>query len=562
MQATRTLGSTFLAAAFLAHAPALAQLSNPVIGAKEARLFALNAGPSDQLGSAVAISGERAVCGAPLHDPAGQQVAGGAWVFVRTGHGWVQEATLLAGDGLSDDQFGHSVAIDGDTIVVGAFRDDHAGTGNGNAGSAYVFVRSGSSWAQQAKLVGSGVSGADLFGSSVAIDGDTIAVGAPQDEVGTPASTGAVYVFVRSGGVWAQQAALKSGDAVSGDYFGHSVSLSGNSLAVGASRDDDLGSNAGAGFVFVRSGSTWTQQAKLLASDGGTTDAFGWSIAISGNVVAVGAPYYDGAALDTGGAYTFGRAGAVWTQEAVLAPAGLGVGQRAGWSVAADGDFALVGVPDDPVPGSTGGGSARLFRRSGASWSEETKIVHDAVRGGFGISVSISGDKVLAGAPYDSLGLPVGGQGCAFAFKLQNTPEIYCTAKTNSKGCLPAIGFNGVPSATSANPFHITGSNVINNKLGYLMFGHVLENNSFQGGVLCIVPPVMRSLPVSSGGNPPPDDCSGLFSVEFNDLIQNGPYPTLVSGADVYAQWWSRDPALGTTYPVSLSNAVHFAIQP
>ena len=537
-----------------------AQLSNPVIGAKEARLFSANAQVQEQLGAAVAIDGDRAVCGIPFYDTPGQQSAGAARVFVRTVNGWAQEATLLAADGLADDQLGHAVAIDGDTIVLGAFRDDH--TGNGNAGSAYVFVRSGSTWTQQAKLVGSGASAADLSGTSVAIAGDTIAVGSPGDEVGMPNATGVVYIFVRSGSVWSQQAAIRPADSIAGDYFGHSVALSGNTLAAGASRDDDVGDSAGSAYIFVRSGSTWSQQAKLLASDGGFTDQFGWSIGISGDVVAVGAPYYDGAAIDTGVAYAFARTSGVWTQESILEPVALGGGQRAGWSVAVDGAFALVGVPDDPVPGSTGGGSARLFRRAGTSWSEETKIAHDAARGNLALSVSISGDTVIAGAPFDSLGLPVGGEGSAYVFRLQNTPEIYCTAKTNSKGCQPAIGFNGVPSASSAGSFLITCHSVINNKLGYLLYGYGMENNAFQGGVLCITSPILRTPVQSSGGNPPPDDCSGAFTIDFNDYIQGGNDPALVAGSDVFAEWWSRDPALATTYPVSLSNAIHFAIQP
>jgi hypothetical protein len=536
-----------------------AQLSNPVVGAKEARLYSAIAQVQEQLGAAVAIDDVRAVCGIPFYDAPGQQSSGAARVFVRTVNGWAQEATLLPSDSFSDDQCGHAVAIDGDTIVLGAFRDDLPGTGNGNAGSAYVFVRVGSTWTEQTKLVGSGVSAADLFGTSVAISGNTIAVGAPADELGLPNSTGVVYIFVRSGSTWSQQAAIRPADSIAGDYFGHSVALSGNTLAAGASRDDDLADAAGSAYVFVRSGSSWSQQAKLLASDGGFTDQFGWSIALAGDLVAVGAPYYDGAALDGGVAYAFARTGGAWTQEAILEPTGLGGGQRAGWSVSADGAFALVGVPDDLVPGS---GSARLFRRTGTSWSEETKIVHDAARGNLGLSVSISGDTVIAGAPFDSLGLPVGGQGSAYVFRLQNTPEIYCTAKTNSKGCQPAIGSNGVPSASSAGAFLITVQNVINNKLGYLLYGYALENNAFQGGVLCITSPILRTPVQSSAGNPPPDDCSGSFAIDFNDYIQGGNDPALVAGADVFAEWWSRDPALGTTYPVSLSNAIHFAIQP
>jgi hypothetical protein len=558
MHITRNLA--VLGAASALAAPSLAQLSNPVIGFKEAQLWAANAQPSDQLGAAVAVSGDRAVCGAPTHNPGGQSSTGAAWVFLRSAQGWAQEAKLSAADGLSDDRFGNAVAIDGSTIVVGAFRDDHAN--NGNAGSAYVFVRSGGAWVQQAKLIGSGVTLADYFGYSVDIQGDTAVIGAPTDEVGTPNSSGAVYVFTRSGGTWSQQAVLQASDKVAGDYFGSAVSISGNTIAVGASRDDDLGSSAGAAYVFVGGGASWTQQAQLHASDGETTDAFGTSIGISGDLIAVGAPYYDGGGTDSGVAYAYKRTGGAWTQESILVPAGSSIANHCGWSIDVDGSFALVGVPDDPIPGSTQGGSARLFRRSGATWSEETKIVHDDVRGRFGIAVSLKGDRLLVGAPHDSLGLPVGGQGSSYAFRLQNTPEIYCTAKENSKGCRPAIGFNGVPSATSAAPFQVTGVDVINNKLGYLLYGSTLENNAFQGGVLCIAAPILRTPVQHSGGNPPPEDCSGSFALDFNAWIQGHNDPGLVAGADVYAQWWSRDPSLGTTYPVSLSNAIHFAIQP
>jgi hypothetical protein len=539
---------------------AQAQLSDPVIAALEQHIFASNGQQTDNLGSSVAVSADTCVAGAPGHDPAGVQNAGGAWVFVFGGASWSQEALLLASDGQASDSFGNAVAVDGETIVVGASSDDHPG--NGNAGSAYVFVRSGTVWTEQAKLVGSFVTTADAFGTAVAIAGDRIAVGSPADESPTSgASRGLVYVFERSGTTWTETAVLQASDGEAGERFGESVALAGSTLAVGAENDDDLGSLSGSAYVFVHSGSAWTEQAELHASDGAMGDRFGASIAAFGEHVLVGAPYHDGAAADTGAAYAFGRNGTIWTEQAELEPV-LSINGNTGRSLALSADFALVGVPNDPIPGSTGAGSAFLYRRTNASWTLETKVTHDLGHpsGHFGESVSLSGAALAIGAPDDSFGL-LAGQGSAYAFRLTSTPEIYCTAKTNSLGCQVQIGFSGVPSASSASPFLVTAVNVLDGKNGLLFYGYGLENNTFQGGYLCVQKPIKRTAVQDSGGTPPAS-CTGSYSYDFNARIQSGVDPQLLLGADVYCQYWSRDPALGTAFPVNLSDALHFAIQP
>ena len=551
--------STTLSIVAAAAGPARGQLSNPVVAAKEARLFATDGQTTDTLGASIALSGDTVVSGAPSHDPPGQSNAGAAWVFVTSGVTWAQQAKLLASDGLASDDFGRAVAIDGDTIVVGAPLDDHPGIGNG--GSAYVFVRSGTSWSQQAKLVGSGVSATDAFGTSVAIDGDTIVVGSPADELGTTPTTGVAYVFTRSGTVWTEQGILAAADRSPGDRLGESVAIDGDTAAVGAQLGNGPMADCGSAYVFLRTGTAWSEQGKLLAGNAQVSAWFGASIGVSGDSVIVGAPLQDGAAVDTGSAYVFVRSGTVWTQQSALVPVGLTVASNCGNAVALEGDFALVGALDQPFFGLTAAGSAYLFRRGGATWTLETRVVHDRVRGEFGTSVGLSGDIVVAGAPIDSIGL-LSGQGCAYAFRLTNTPEIYCTAKTNSLGCTPSIGSSGVPSASSASPFLVTCTNVLNNKNGILFYGFTMDNNAFQGGWLCAAPPTIRTPLQNSAGNPPPDDCSGTFSIDFNARIQSAVDASLVVGADVYGQYWSRDPALGTSSPTSLSNAIHFAIQP
>ncbi|MSQ08671.1 MAG: hypothetical protein EXR44_05165, partial [Dehalococcoidia bacterium] len=202
---------------------------------------------------------------------------------------WTQQQKLTASDGAANDFFGYSVAVSGDTAVVGAWGDDSA------KGSAYVFTRSGSTWTQQQKLTASDGAAIDYFGYSVAVSGDTAVVGAYGDD----SYKGSAYVFTRSGSTWTQQQKLTASDGAANDYFGGSVAVSGDTAVVGAYGDD---SEKGSAYVFTRSGSTWTQQQKLTASDGAANDFFGWSVAVSGDTAVVGARSDDSS---KGSAYMF-----------------------------------------------------------------------------------------------------------------------------------------------------------------------------------------------------------------------------------------------------------------
>src|SRR6266508_458911 len=173
-------------------------------------------------------------------------LAGSAYVFVRSGTGWSQQAKLTASDAASGDRFGDAVGISGNTVVVGA--SDAAS----DAGSAYVFVRSGTSWSQQAMLTASDAAVFDLFGRALAVSGDTAVIGAPSDDTDAGPNAGSAYVFVRSGTSWSQQAKLTASDAAAFDFFGAAVAISGDTVVVGALADDtDAGSNAGSAYVFV-----------------------------------------------------------------------------------------------------------------------------------------------------------------------------------------------------------------------------------------------------------------------------------------------------------------------
>ncbi len=272
-----------------------------------------------------------------------------------------QQAYLKASNSGASDEFGYSVAVSGDTVVVGAYNEDGGATGvNGdqndnsaiNSGAAYVFTRSGTTWSQEAYLKASNAEAGDSFGFSVAISGDTLVVGAfgedsnspivngDQNDNSTPYS-GAAYVFTRDGTTWSQQAYLKSATILRADFFGYSVAISGDTIVVGAYGEDSISTGvnstftrraslSGAAYVFTRDGTTWSQQAYLKASNTELGDYFGWSVAISGDTVIVGAfgedshaagvngDQLDNSAINSGAAYVFTRDGTTWSQQAYL----------------------------------------------------------------------------------------------------------------------------------------------------------------------------------------------------------------------------------------------------
>ena len=253
----------------------------------------------DYFGYAVAIDGNTAVIGANYDDDKGSD-SGSAYIFRYDGSSWVQEAKLLASDGAAYDYFGYSVAIDGNTVVIGAYYDDDKGS---NSGSAYIFRYDGSSWVQEAKLVAPDGAASDYFGWSVAINGNAALVGAFWDD-DKGYNSGSAYIFQFNGSNWVQQAKLLASDGAYQNYFGCSVAIDGNTALVGAHNDDN-GSSSGSAYVFRFNGSTWVQQAKLLAPDGAAYDYFGCSVAIDGDTALVGASYDDDKGSNSGSAYVF-----------------------------------------------------------------------------------------------------------------------------------------------------------------------------------------------------------------------------------------------------------------
>ncbi|MGI6249911.1 MAG: FG-GAP repeat protein [Anaerolineaceae bacterium] len=439
---------------------------------QQAYLKASNTNTWDTFGSAVAVSNDTVVVGTPYEDSATMGVngdqdnnnapeSGAAYVFMRNGSAWTQQAYLKASNTNAWDLFGTSVAISGDTIVVGAIRESSNATGiNGDqsdnsaedAGAAYVFVRSGSTWTQQAYLKASNTDTWDTFGISVAISNDTIVVGAIRESSNATGvngdqsdnsaeDAGAAYVFARSGSTWTQQAYLKASNTDAGDYFGSSVAISDDTIVVGAygedsaatginndNQSDNSASYAGAAYVFARSGSTWTQQAYLKASNTNAWDLFGTSVAVSGDTIVVGAHVEDSAATgvnndnqsdnsaeDAGAAYVFARNGSTWTQQAYLKASNTDANDYFGSSVAVSNDTIVVGAygesstamgvnGDQSDNSASDAGAAYVFARSGSTWTQQAylKASNTDASDRFGFSVAISGDMIVVGAIRES----------------------------------------------------------------------------------------------------------------------------------------------------------------
>jgi hypothetical protein len=440
-------------------------------------LKASNTDPDDRFGAAIAMSadGSTLAVGAlqedgngtgPTVDQANNSVsnAGAVYIYVRAATGWTQQAYLKASNPGVEDKFGEALAIsaDGSTVAVGASAEDsNATTINGSsgnnsaaeAGAVYVFVRAGTTWTQQAYVKPSNAGAGDAFGESVSLsaDGATLAVGAPGEDSGTfgviataPSANntaidaGAAYVFGRSGTTWTQQAYVKASNTDAGDRFGRGVALSGDgrTLAVTAPSEsssatgvnlnetDNSVTGSGAVYVFVRPAASWSQQAYLKASNTGAGDQLGQSLAISadGNTLAVGAPFEGsgGSQSDdtvplSGAVYVFVRSGVVWSQQAYLKATAIFAGDAFGMSIAlaADGNTLAIGAPfgDGNTPGTgdptTRGvidtGAVTVFVRSGATWAARSYLQasHIGASDQFGMTVALSGDGTLlaVGAP-------------------------------------------------------------------------------------------------------------------------------------------------------------------
>jgi hypothetical protein len=399
-----------------------------------AKLTASDRAEDDQFGKSVAISGNTVVVGAWNKDFGDNLYQGKAYVFKRPSGGWAtmtEVAKLTASDADEGDYFGYNVAVSSDTVVVGAYGKE-IGT-FANAGKVYVFEKPWSGWedmTQTAMLTASDPGENTFFGEEVAIDGDTVVSGAHGAFWEGKYGVGAAYVFIRQGAHWndmTQTAKLTASDWAKDDHFGFRVALDGDTIVVGSHQDD---SNKGSAYVFVRPVGGWTnmtQNAKLTASDGVANDFFGQSLSVSGNTVVVAAKYADiEGNADQGKAYVFVRPGSEWTSMTQTARLTADDGATLDYfgNVAIRGDTVLVGVEWDDVGDQENQGSVYLFEKPGSRWSDMTQTLKLYEDGGenydhFGSSVAMEGVTILIGARFDD----DLGQGSAYIF--DSSVKIY-----------------------------------------------------------------------------------------------------------------------------------------
>ncbi len=483
--------------------------------AEESGLIASDGALNDRFGVSVAVDNDTAVVGAfqPTYTDPDTSLdvsrPGAAYVYIKDSNGaWSQQAKLTASDGADGDEFGISVAVDGDTVVVGA-------RGNvSKTGAIYVFTKpSDGDWTStitETKLTATGGAADDLFGASVALYGaSTIVVGAPGDQnsvAGTNVSTGSAYVFARdSNGDWSQKAKLTASNAALDDLFGNSVAVDDDTIAVGAyGKDDNSLTDSGLVYVFVKSGgaawATTTETVQLRASDRAANDNFGRSVAVDTDTIVVGASgdrnTVDGAEASTGSAYVFTKPNTGWTNSAGTETAKLTASDGAdsdqfGRSVAVDGDTIVVGAHQNDDDGEDSG-SIYVFIKPTNGWTDTTGTVkltasNAATGDRFGIALALDGDTALVAAPRndandddDDTGNDVLDAGSAYVFEIKgwtDVPEndannrfhavtgltndityMFAVRAVNPSGDGPASTATGVPVPVPAAPVNLSAT--------------------------------------------------------------------------------------------------------
>ncbi|MCR9243474.1 MAG: FG-GAP repeat protein [bacterium] len=513
----------------------------------------------DLFGSAVGVDGTQAVIGAFGHDHNGLITSGGAWIRERTATGsWVETAALIPADIDTQDQFGFAVAITTDRVIVGSKFDDDLGS---SSGSAYVFEKQpNGTWLEVQKLTASDGAAGQEFGTTVAIDGDYAVVGCPDGTNGTTPA-GAAYVFERQGnGTWLEVAKLAQNDPQNNDDFGWSVSIAGTRIAVGAYLDDDNGPASGSAYVFERQvDGTWPQVAKLLASDGVATDYFGYSVGISGDHVVVGAWLDDDQGSGSGSAYFFERQpDGTWPETAKVSPAYPAAGEHFGQAVAIDGDVAFVGSIHARVNGQSNAGAANFFRRNpDGSWQNAGFVPNPTPdrNDNFAHAVSIGGGVAIAGASQDDeFDAELGAASLFHTYGGYATPTFYGAGTPGCAGPHTLSTTGGLPTIGNA-AFGFADTNVPVG-LGFLAVGTAADftgGDPFGLGIVTYVDPVASWLLISIPMIP---DGAGNATAPLAM-----PSDPALAGLQLHAQsvWaWPNCPQLPSA--LSTSNLASFAI--
>jgi hypothetical protein len=379
---------------------------------EDQRLLASDGASQDMFGKDVDVSGEVVVVGAHRNDDLGED-SGSAYIYCYDDTVWEEEVKLLPSDGAMFDYFGWAVSASDEIALISAWGDDDMGN---LSGSAYIFRDNDTSWIEEAKLLASDGAADDYFGRSVSISGDVAVIGAyGDDDLGS--RSGSVYIFRDNGTSWVEEVKLLASDGEPDDYFGRFVSISDDVAVIGAYGDDDLDSLAGSAYIFRDNGTSWVEEAKLLASDGEAKDLFGRYVSVSGDVVVVGAYGNDDNGSLSGSAYIYRYDGTSWVEEVKLLASDGDALDRFGHSVSVSGDVVVVGAYGDEESGHLSG-SAYVYRYSDGVWVEEAKLLASdgAPEDCFGYYLDVSGGVAVMGAhQHDEFG---NSSGSAYIFEI------------------------------------------------------------------------------------------------------------------------------------------------
>lgn len=358
----------------------------------------------DYFGYSADIDGTTLLVGAHKVDVDGVEDAGVAYVYVLGAKGWHQQAKLIADPIFSDDTLGGKVALKNNVAMLGVMGRDDKGK---DSGAVVSFERAANTWTQKQIFTAPDAMPGDAFGQSVALTDNYLVIGAPRNNV-LGVDSGAAYIYQREGGKWRYQTKITASDGAAGDLFGISVAIDGNTILVGADLHDEKAENAGAVYVYVVQNNQWQQQAKLVASDGGKTDIFGVRVAISGDTALVSARRDDieELGIDAGSAYLFVREGDAWMQEVKLISPDGAADDRFGRGVALTGDTAIISAMNHDANG-TDTGALYVYKKGPEGWRHTSKVVAENAKPGdqFGWNVALSkGIAVIATPHHDANG--------------------------------------------------------------------------------------------------------------------------------------------------------------
>ncbi|MDP6990340.1 MAG: FG-GAP repeat protein [Planctomycetota bacterium] len=481
-----------------------------------------------EFGRSVSVSGDSAAIGAWREDAGAGVDAGRVHVYVRSAGTWTSQAVLTASNAAAGDEFGRSVSLDGDRLAVGAWGTDVSPTAQ-DAGSVYLFERSGTSWSEVAELRGGSVAPGELFGRSVALDGDRLAAGTPlhQDLVNGRSS---VWVFEWNGASWNECAELQAdpADGQVGDEFGYKVALSGERLLVGARRDGAGVANSGAAYLFEGGCPAWTQVAKWKHPSPAGQDRFGRAVAIDADRAIVGARLDDAVFPDEGSAHVYRRDAGGWTYEAFLLPLDPEPGAQFGRNVSIAGPLAVVGANGQDAPG-VDSGAAYVFRRSGSAWSQTSKLTpwEGAAGDEHGRHLAVDGTTLIASSRFGDPG-GIADAGLALAYELDASMRPFCfgdeqppgtdcpcdnpSGVGTGQGCRNSRSIGGHATAAgsasvAADDLELCASRLLPNQPALLFAGHNAVNGgsgiSFGDGLRCAGGNVVRlgvRVPDPAGG--------------------------------------------------------------